>query len=51
MTPITRSYDFSYRGPNGGFDDTPTFPSGYQSVKSGVSAKFTNKKFNRASKY
>ncbi len=44
MTPITRSYDFNYRGPNEGFDDTPTFVSGYQSVRSGVSAKLANKK-------
>jgi len=49
MTPITRSYDFNYRGPNGGFDDTPTFPSGYQSVKSGVSAKL--RKYSRNNKF
>ncbi len=44
MTPITRRYDFNYRGPNEGFDGTPTFVSGLQSVRSGVSAKLANKK-------
>lgn len=39
LSPIARRYEFDYRGPAGGFDDTPTFPSGYQSVKSRVSAK------------
>jgi hypothetical protein len=49
MTPITRRYDFNYRGPNEGFDDMPTFVSGYQSVKSGVSAKI--RKSNRSNKF
>ncbi len=51
MTPITRRYDFTYRGPNEGFDDTPTFKSGYQSVKSRVSAKLSSPKSSRSSKY
>ncbi len=47
VTPITSRYDFDYRGPNGGFDDTPTFVSGLQSVRSGVTGKLTNKRLSR----
>jgi|JYMV01.1.fsa_nt_gi hypothetical protein len=48
ITPIERRYEFDYRGPAGGFDDTLVFSSGYQSVKSGVAARLAkrnNRKF------
>ncbi len=47
VTPVERRYEFDYRGPAGGFDDTVVFSSGYQSARSGVSAKLSNKKYNR----
>lgn len=49
MTPITRRYDFTYRGPNGGFDDTPTLPSSITSINGKVTAKL--KRYSRNSKF
>ncbi len=48
LTPIERRYDFTYRGPNEGFDDTPTFSSGMQSTSGKVTAKIRR---SRSSKY
>jgi len=47
ITPIERRYEFDYRGPAGGFDDTLVFSNGYQSTRAGVSARLSNKKSSR----
>ena len=44
VTPIERRYEFDYRGPAGGFDDTPVLTCGYQSVRSGVKATLSKRK-------
>lgn len=44
LPTIERKYDFNYRGPAGGFDDTIVFSNGYMSTRSGVSAKLKTKR-------
>lgn len=49
VAPVLRKYDFDYRGSKElGFDDSPTFTDGSQSVKSAVYGRIAGKKSVRS---